>query len=258
MRIFSWRLIVVMIAAVSLIAYPKAARAMTIDVTVGPGGNLVFSPSSVTIHSVDQVKWTWGSSGHSTTSGSPGQPNGIWDSGIHNQGATFTHTFSSAGTFPYYCVPHGGCCGMVGTVIVVSETPTPTPTARPTATATPRPTATATPRPTATATPRPTATATPRPSPTPTPTPTPAAAMAVVADFNGDGHPDWVARNISTRQTVVVYLNDNLVVGAALAPTLPANLALIGAADFNLDIHPDYALFAPNTFQTIKIGRAHV
>jgi len=75
--------------------------------------------------------------------------------------------------------------------------------------------------------------------------------MAVIADFNGDGHPDWVARNISTRQTVVVYLNDNLVVGAALAPTLPANLALIGAADFNLDIHPDYALFAPNTFQTI-------
>src|SRR6266513_4577986 len=180
MRIFSWRLIVVMIAAVSLIGYPKAARAMTIDVTVGPGGNLVFSPSSVTIHSGDQVKWTWGSSGHSTTSGSPGQPNGIWDSGIHNQGATFTHTFNSAGTFPYYCVPHGGCCGMVGTVIVVSETPTPTPT--------PRPTAPATPRPTATATPRPTATATPRPSPTPTPTPTPAAAMAVVADFNGDGH----------------------------------------------------------------------
>src|SRR6266513_2517120 len=131
MRIFSWRLIVVMIAAVSLIGYPKAARAMTIDVTVGPGGNLVFSPSSVTIHSGDQVKWTWGSSGHSTTSGSPGQPNGIWDSGIHNQGATFTHTFNSAGTFPYYCVPHGGCCGMVGTVIVVSETPTPTPTRGP-------------------------------------------------------------------------------------------------------------------------------
>ena len=110
MRIFSWRLTLVVIAATSLIVYPKAARAMTVDVTIGPGGELVFSPSSVTIHPGDQVKWTWGSSGHSTTSGSPGQPNGIWDSGIRNQGATFTHTFNSAGTFPYYCIPHGGCC----------------------------------------------------------------------------------------------------------------------------------------------------
>src|SRR5436190_2243275 len=142
MRIFSWRLMVVMIAAVSLIGYPKAARAMTVDVTVGPGGNLVFSPSSVTIHPGDQVKWTWDSPGHSTTSGSPGQPNGIWDSGIHNQGATFTHTFNSAGTFPYYCVPHGGCCNMVGTVTVVNASPTPTPTPRPTSTPTPTPAST--------------------------------------------------------------------------------------------------------------------
>ena len=159
MRIFSWRLTLAVMAATSLIFYPKAASAMTVDVAVGPSGNLVFSPSSVTIHPGDQVRWTWSSSGHSTTSGSPGQPNGIWDSGIRNQGATFTRTFSNAGTFPYYCVPHGGCCAMVGTVSVVSETPTPTPTPRPTATATRlRPTATATPRPTATATPRPTAT----------------------------------------------------------------------------------------------------
>ena len=119
MRIFSWRLTLVVIAATSLIFYPKAASAMTVDVTIGPNFELVFSPSSVTIHPGDQVKWTWGSSGHSTTSGSPGQPNGIWDSGIRNQGATFTHTFNSAGTFPYYCIPHGGCCMMVGTVMVV-------------------------------------------------------------------------------------------------------------------------------------------
>ena len=128
MRIFSWHLTLVVIAATSLIFYPKAASARTVDVTVGPNGDLVFSPSSVTIHPGDQVRWTWGSSGHSTTSGSPGQPNGIWDSGIRNQGATFTRTFNSAGTFPYYCVPHGGCCIMVGTVVVVNASPTPTPT----------------------------------------------------------------------------------------------------------------------------------
>ena len=79
---------------------------------------------------------------------------------------------------------------------------------------------------------------------------TAAATMAVVADFNSDGHPDWVARNVNTRQTVLLYLNDNVVIGAALGPTLISNLGLTGAADFNVDTHPDYALFAPNTFQT--------
>src|SRR5258705_11324213 len=147
MRIFSWRLTLVVATAVSLIGYPKPASATTVDVTVGPNGDLVFSPSSVTIHPGDQVKWTWSSSGHSTTSGSPGQPNGIWDSGIHNQGATFTHTFNSAGTFPYYCIPHGGCCNMVGTVMVVnaSPTPMPTPTSTPAATPTPTPAVTTNP-----------------------------------------------------------------------------------------------------------------
>ena len=137
-----WRFVLVVATAVSLIGYPKPASATTVDVTVGPNGDLVFSPSSVTIHPGDQVRWTWGSSGHSTTSGSPGMPNGIWDSGILNQGATFTRTFNSTGTFPYYCTPHGGCCGMVGTVTVVNASPTPSPTPMPTATpsATPTPT----------------------------------------------------------------------------------------------------------------------
>jgi len=123
MRISSWRLILIIATAVSLIGYAKPVSATTFNVTIGPNGNLVFSPSSVTIHPGDQVKWTWGSDGHSTTSGSPGMPNGIWDSGLRNQGATFTRTFNSTGTFPYYCIPHGGCCAMVGTVMVVNASP---------------------------------------------------------------------------------------------------------------------------------------
>jgi plastocyanin len=139
MKMSSWRFVLVVATAVSLIGYPKAASATTVDVTVGPNGNLVFSPSSVTIHTGDQVRWTWSSSGHSTKSGSPGLPSGIWDSGILNQGATFTRTFNSTGMFPYYCTPHGGCCNMVGTVTVVnaSPSPTPMPTATPSATPTP-------------------------------------------------------------------------------------------------------------------------
>ena len=127
MRISSWRLMLFVATAVSFIGYPKPAGATTFNVTVGPNGNLVFMPSSVTIHPGDQVKWTWGSDFHSTTSGSPGMPSGIWDSGVINSGATFTHTFNTAGTFPYYCTVHGQCCGMVGTVRVVAPSPTPTP-----------------------------------------------------------------------------------------------------------------------------------
>ena len=55
MRMSSWRFILVVATAVSLIGYPKAASATTVNVTVGPNGDLVFSPSSVTIHPGDQV-----------------------------------------------------------------------------------------------------------------------------------------------------------------------------------------------------------
>jgi uncharacterized protein YggT (Ycf19 family) len=64
-------------------------------------------------------------------------PTNLWDSGIQNQGATFTRTFNTAGTFPYYCITHGGCCAMVGTVMVVNASPTPNPTPTPTPSATP-------------------------------------------------------------------------------------------------------------------------
>jgi len=124
---FSRRLaVLVAIIGPVLTFYPTVGNAATVTVTVG-NNCLCFQPASVTIHPGDTVRWTWSSSGHSTTSGSPGMPNGIWDSGVRNQPATFTHTFNSAGNFPYYCIPHGGCCGMTGTVTVTNPTPTPTP-----------------------------------------------------------------------------------------------------------------------------------
>jgi hypothetical protein len=87
--------------------------------------------------------------------------------------------------------------------------------------------------------------------PTPTPTPTPAAAgRAAVADFNSDGHPDYVLHNASTRQTAIWYLNNNFYIGGAYGPTLVVGWGLRGLADFNRDSHSDYALFAANTRQT--------
>ncbi|HZR06736.1 MAG TPA: FG-GAP-like repeat-containing protein, partial [Candidatus Udaeobacter sp.] len=79
-------------------------------------------------------------------------------------------------------------------------------------------------------------------SPTPTPTPT---ARAAVGDFNGDGHPDFVVQNPSTHQTVIGYLNNNVLIGAAYGPTLPGGWSLEAVADFNRDSSPDYALFVP-------------
>jgi len=123
-KIDSWRLVFLLATAVSLIGYPKPASAATVNVGVRYYGGLIdFHPSSVTIHPGEQVNWVWDTSGHSTTSGRPGMPNGIWNSGVRSQGATFTHTFNSVGTFPYYCSEHR----QTGQVIVTNATPTPTP-----------------------------------------------------------------------------------------------------------------------------------
>src|SRR5215471_5117319 len=76
LAIASWRLALLLATAVSLIGYPNPATAATFDVEVGAPGRgwppelysgFSFAPSSVTIHPGDKVKWTWVSSGHSTT-----------------------------------------------------------------------------------------------------------------------------------------------------------------------------------------------
>jgi len=87
------------------------AWAATTTVTVGSSS---FSPKNVAIQRNDSVKWTWGNSGHSTTSGSPGAPSGLWNSGVRNVPYAFTNTFPNAGTFPYYCNVHD----FTGSVIV--------------------------------------------------------------------------------------------------------------------------------------------
>ncbi len=100
-------------AIISLVS----AGATTFQVQVGAGG-LKFTPQNVTIQVGDTVQWVWAASGHSSTSGTPGHPDGMWDSGVQNLGFMFSQTFVTAGTFNYYCTPHGACCGMIGSVIV--------------------------------------------------------------------------------------------------------------------------------------------
>jgi hypothetical protein len=61
-------------------------------------------------------------------------------------------------------------------------------------------------------------------------------------DFNGDGYPDYVLYNATTRQTAIWYLRNNVYVGGGYGPTLPMGWVVVGVADFNRDGHPDYVL----------------
>ena len=96
----------------------------------------------------DTIVWTQQhQTTHTTTSGTPGNLDGIWDSEFLNNGQTFSFTFTEAGTFPYFCTIHPS---MRATVTVTegdsaAPSPTATPTPMPTPSATPTPRATAAP-----------------------------------------------------------------------------------------------------------------
>ena len=75
-------------------------------------------------------------------------------------------------------------------------------------------------------------------------------ASSSTTDVNGDGKPDFLLYNASTRGTSEWYLNNNILIGGASTPTLPPGWILVSVADFNRDGHPDYALFKPITRQT--------
>jgi len=88
--------------------------------------NFTFSPANASIQVADTVRWTQRDAltSHTSTSGEDGLGNGMWDSGLLNQGATFSHTFSSAGSFPYFCGPH--FTTMIGSVTVSGGNTPPT------------------------------------------------------------------------------------------------------------------------------------
>jgi plastocyanin len=103
-----------------------AAPADFYTVHVGASG-FTFSPDPQTVAAGDTVHWVWDSFDHSTTSGNCDAITCTrdlrWDSGITNTGATFDFTFTTPGTYNYYCSVHGLLFNMHGTIIVVPELP---------------------------------------------------------------------------------------------------------------------------------------
>ena len=92
---------------------PTAGRAVTVEVTVGPGNS--FSPADVTIQAGDSVRWVSAGGSHNVAA-----DDGSFTSGAPGSGWNFTRAFPAAGTFPYYCEVHGapGGLGMSGSVTV--------------------------------------------------------------------------------------------------------------------------------------------
>jgi hypothetical protein len=69
-------------------------------------------------------------------------------------------------------------------------------------------------------------------------------------DFDGDGKPDYVLIDASTRPTANWYLDNNIYQGSAVRSKFATDWALIDVADFNGDGYADYGLFNPSTRQT--------
>lgn len=96
------------------LVYTTASAQKTVTITDNS-----FSPSSLTITPGTKVTWVNKSSGtqHTTTSGTGCKPDGKWNSGNLDPNGSFSHTFQTAGTYKYFCIPHCSV-GMVGTIEV--------------------------------------------------------------------------------------------------------------------------------------------
>jgi plastocyanin len=78
--------------------------------------NLAFAPKEIHIAPGQTVTWTNDDAIQHTITADDGS----FDSGLLDQGATFSQEFDTPGAYQYFCQPHGGPggTGMAATVIV--------------------------------------------------------------------------------------------------------------------------------------------
>jgi plastocyanin len=105
-------------ALLALLTFPSVAQpapraAATGDVSVI---DFEFAPKTIVVSVGDTITWkNDGAFTHTVTA-----DDSSFDSGSLFSGAQFSHTFTSAGAFPYHCQIHG--TGMSGVVLVGSST----------------------------------------------------------------------------------------------------------------------------------------
>lgn len=110
--------------SMSAMADASADSGMTMGESAQPTGETVqatiklfmFKPEPLTIKAGTEVVWTNNDNiGHSVTSGTAPTTDGAFDSGLFEQNQTFAYTFTTPGTYAYFCTRHNS---MTGTIIV--------------------------------------------------------------------------------------------------------------------------------------------
>ena len=73
-----------------------------------------YLPYQIEISTGETVIWdNIDSAAHTVTSGMPGSPDGVFDSGMVLSGGTFEFTFTEPGEYDYYCMVHPWMTGKV-------------------------------------------------------------------------------------------------------------------------------------------------
>jgi plastocyanin len=118
-------LLAITFAGAGLFAGQQGASAASASVSIS---NLAYSPATININVGDTVTWTNNEASnipHTVTSDSGSE----LGSPLFGPGLTYSHTFSTAGTFAYTCTVHPT---MHGTVVVAAAASGATTTAAPT------------------------------------------------------------------------------------------------------------------------------
>ena len=113
-------------AASLLLLFASPAIAGTQNIT---NSGFTFSPANVTISVGDTVCWNWTSGIHTVTNGNgSADPNVgvLFDATWDSANPTFSYTFNTAGSFPYFCRTHE-FLGMSGTITVLPPVPATSP-----------------------------------------------------------------------------------------------------------------------------------
>jgi len=117
-------LVLTLVAGIATIVPSAFADHMKVDVTIPEGVNVLgceetnscWDPAEAIVDVGGEVTWTNSdTAAHTVTSGDiKGEgPDGIFDSSLFVPGKTFSHTFTDAGTFKYFCMVHPWMEGIV-------------------------------------------------------------------------------------------------------------------------------------------------
>lgn len=107
----------------SALLLPQTAQAQTTGVTIQ---NYAFTPPTISVPVGATVTWV----NNDPVAHTASSDTGVWDSGVIQPGASYSHTFTQAGTFTYHCRIHPSMMGVV-MVGVSQQAGTPTVTVMP-------------------------------------------------------------------------------------------------------------------------------